>query len=103
MLQEEGKRFPWIYFVAVCAEGGTVKSTLPKKTAASYIEQLGGCVGFAGIIWFNKRLVIFTRPLKAGDRVQKMLVTVADKLEAFAEECFRQEIQKRMDTTMGGK
>ena len=57
----------------------------------------GADVGFCGIIWFNQKLCVFTRPLKAGAKAQELLAGTAEKLAAFADEFFRQELSKRMD------
>jgi len=89
MLAREGKRFPWIEFVAVGVDGRTVRRAVPADTAESRISLMGGCVGFAGVIWFNQRLCIFTRPLKAGANAQQQLEATAAKLKAWAEEFMR--------------
>jgi hypothetical protein len=96
-LYAEAAKFPWIVFVAVGVDGRTVRSTVAKDVAVSRINLMRGCIGFAGVIWFNKRLVIFTRPLKAGPEAQAGLQEAADKLKAFSENFFSQEIQKRVE------
>ena len=95
MLLEEGKRFPWIFFCAVCPEG-TVRKDQPREAAASFIRQLGGCVGYAGLIFFNDRLIVFTRPVKAGPEALKLLEKVADKLENFGKESLKELVAAKM-------
>jgi hypothetical protein len=99
MLEREGKRFPWIEFVAVGVDGRTVRKAVPPDIAKVRVSKMGGCVGFAGILWFNKRLCVFMRPLKAGPKAQELLTATATKLETFAEEFIRQELAERMGKT----
>ena len=97
MLKHEGERFPWIVFVAVGADGRTVRSTLPADLAEKRIALTGGCVGFAGVLWFNKRLAVFTRPLRAGDATQKLLEEQADKMQKMGEELVQELLPKRLE------
>jgi hypothetical protein len=96
MLMDEGRKFPWLWFGAVCADGGTVRKDIAKEQAASFIRQMGGCVGYAGMIFFNDRLVVFTRPVQAGPEALKLLEQVADKLENFGKESLKELVAAKM-------
>jgi hypothetical protein len=92
---EEGLgQFPWIALVGVGANGNQVHARDPKAT--KLIREMGGLIGFAGIIMLNKRLCIFTRPLKAGTDVEQRLIRVANDLQAKAEQFLREAVRERM-------
>jgi hypothetical protein len=80
----------WLYLFIVGADRRTIRHTLPDNIVLRRLKEVGGAIGFMGLIMFGTRLQIYYKPLKRGVQVIEQLERVSREIMAVALENLRE-------------